>query len=143
MVGPATTSSRNSLPARNAWIGPRGDPAGGGQLTVPHGGTQLAGAAHHLLHLAGGDAGADLVAIASEVQQEGVAAELEHVAAVIAGDGEQLAEDGAEHIGELLAADLARVARRSVSGVKPEMSKKTRVPGSSRQRRSGSSISQR
>ena len=59
------------------------------------------------LHVGGGAGGALGVALADEEQEQRVAAELEHVAAVPLGDRDQIVEDRRDALHELLGAGLA------------------------------------
>src|SRR5271155_4388461 len=61
-------------------------------------------------------------ALAGEVHQQRVATELEQPATVGRGEVEERDEAGVDGRGELLGPDLPRLAKRSESLVKPEMS---------------------
>ena len=75
-----------------------------------------------------------------EEEQQRVAAELEHVAAVPLGDGDQLGEDRRDGGDELLGPGRPCDASRSASAVKPEMSTETSVPSTVRRRSRDSSL---
>ena len=68
------------------------------------------------------------MAVADEEEEQRVAAELEHVAAVALGDVDQVVEDAGDRPDELLRAVPPRTARRSESAVNPEMSIETSDP---------------
>ena len=77
------------------------------QDDLPGGGIEASDAAQRSPHPMGGGRGPRGMPGPGEPDQERVAPELQQAAVLAVGDGEQLGEDGAEHLGDLFGAHLA------------------------------------
>ncbi len=106
-AGPVTISSRCDSPTRKKWKEPLFTPTDIRRTTLPAVVSRRPTLRSVGPHPMGGGGGPGGMPGSREPEQEGVAPELQEAAVLPVGDGEQLREDGAEDLGDLLGTHLA------------------------------------